>query len=133
MSHLHNIPGTYDERGRRLDAVPEPPPSARGALGATATAAAARAQTIYLTAEPWKETDYVASSSNYLLRVSWLEPAVVDYEYVYLYNRPAPNIGEPAGEWYNWARASSAGGNEEASYLFMLPHASRETLSSFWA
>jgi hypothetical protein len=132
MSHF-KIPGTYDEHGRRLDPVPEPTASARGALRATGTGTAAAAQTIYLTAEPWKDTDYVASSSSYVLRVTWLEPSVVDYEYVYLYNRPAPNIGEPAGDYYNWARAGSAGGNEEASYEFLLPHASRDTLSNFWA
>jgi hypothetical protein len=133
MPHPQSIPGTYDEYGRRLDPVPTPEPGARGAVRAAAATTAA--QTIYLTAEPWKATDYVASSSSYCLRVTWLEPAVVDYEYVYLYNRPAPAIGEPAGDnYYNWARAASAGGGkEEASYVFLLPQANCDTLSNFWA
>jgi hypothetical protein len=122
----------YDEHGRRLDPIPEPHPDASPPAHATQVAAAA--QTIYITAEPTKTNEYVASSSRYVLRVTWLDPTVVDYEYVYLYDRAAPSVGDPAGTPYNWARVSySPGRDEEASYVFYTPRTTLETLGTFWA
>lgn len=132
LEHI-NQEGTYDESGRRLDKVPSPPPSA-----VAATTPAAGVQEIYLTAEPVKANDYVASNSKYVLRATWTEPRVTTYEYVYIYDHAPPNVGDEAGsDWYTWAKANGDGGGnvQEASYLFLAsgPQTSLDQLSSYWA
>ncbi len=131
LEHI-NQEGTYDEKGRRLDKVPLPPPEA-----IAATTPLAGAQEVYLTAVPVKATGYAASDSKYVLRATWTEPRVAAYEYVYLYNHVPPNVGEDAGtDYYTWARTNydGGGGVQEASYFFGSgPQTSLERLSDYWA
>jgi hypothetical protein len=115
-------PGTYDDKGRRLDKIPTPDPAELEAFEKNRVIQVnAVPQQIYLTAEALRQNDYVASDTQFVLRVSWTQPAVEKYEYIYLYTHAAPEIGQPAGDPYTWEYATAqpkGKGGEEASYLF---------------
>ena len=133
---LKKSTGSYDEYGRRLDKVPAPPEDEPRAI-TTMTGSPAVQQQIYLTASPL--FDFAPSSSRYILRVSWLQPAVVTYEYVYIYDHEPPPVGSEAGDnYFNWARVYWYDANnkdQEASYLFWDggPVGNLDTLNGFWA
>ncbi|MFO0758054.1 MAG: hypothetical protein U0359_16275 [Byssovorax sp.] len=125
--------GTFDERGRRLDSVPLPPPDAATAL--SARAAAAPAQQVYLTAQALDSglNNNAKSASDCNLRATWTAAPTSTYEYVYIYDHEPPQIGEEAGTPYTWARTFAPDGTQEASYLFGGgPEASLTYLCRFW-
>lgn len=122
MNNATPSSGTYDDSGRRLDKPPRPDPADIPALSqALAARDAATPQQIYLTAEALRKNDYVASDTQFVLRVSWTQPSIGKYEYIYLYVQAAPAPGQPAGDPYTWEYATAqpqGKGGEEASYLF---------------
>lgn len=129
-----NPEGTYDADGRRLDKVPVPPAEAAAAFAGNALP-----QQIYVTAQPLRKNDYVVSDSTYVLRITWTQPRVESYEYIYLYAGAAPAVGQPAGDsQYTWeyATAQPGGtGTEEASYYLLGsgPQTTLQNLASYGA